>query len=208
MKEYAQKISLSGWDIGRPKDLPLTGFSGTHDLRTLLPLNVKQRDVESQRHVDALVLVKMLCAENSILVLGAQTHESISEGFLRRIVCHEPQLRVVIDVGAHLVDLTNLQVAGKWLEILHEESQDVEAAVFCDEKHQIVVLDSDGKVQNLRLSPFAKKLEKCVVFLDEAHSRGTDLRLPPTYRAAITLGCRLTKDKLAQGTWSSTIKET
>jgi hypothetical protein len=36
-------------------------------------------------------------------------------------------------------------------------------------------------------------MEKCVIFLDEAHSRGTDLKPPATYRAEDidkeTLGC-------------------
>ncbi|KAK1807511.1 hypothetical protein LTR12_018145 [Friedmanniomyces endolithicus] len=42
------------------------------------------------------------------------------------------------------------------------------------------------------------QLDVCLVFLDESHTRGTDLRLPETYRAAVTLGAGLTKDRLTQ----------
>jgi hypothetical protein len=31
-------------------------------------------------------------------------------------------------------------------------------------------------------------MEACFVFLDEAHTRGIDLKLPSNYRAAVTLG--------------------
>ena len=34
---------------------------------------------------------------------------------------------------------------------------------------------------------------------DEAHTRGTDLKMPSNYRAIVTLGPDLTQDRLAQG---------
>ncbi|KAF9769941.1 hypothetical protein IL306_012560, partial [Fusarium sp. DS 682] len=61
-----------------------------------------------------------------------------------------------------------------------------------------MVLDRSGKVEELQTSPFADQLDQCLVFLDEAHTRGTDLRLPANYRAAVTLGANLTKDRLVQ----------
>ena len=42
-------------------------------------------------------------------------------------------------------------------------------------------------------------MDRCVVYLDEIHTRGTDLRLPKDARAAVTLGPKLNKDKLVQG---------
>jgi hypothetical protein len=49
------------------------------------------------------------------------------------------------------------------------------------------------------LSPFAKQMDQCLVFLDETHTRETDLKLPASYRAAVTLGPDLTKNRLMQG---------
>jgi hypothetical protein len=42
-------------------------------------------------------------------------------------------------------------------------------------------------------------MENCHIYLDESHTRGIDLRLPQHYRAAVTLGANLKKDKLVQG---------
>jgi hypothetical protein len=60
-------------------------------------------------------------------------------------------------------------------------------------------LDRAGRVEPLQTSPFAKQLDVCLIYLDEAHTRGTDLKLPRNYRAAVTLGQGLVKDKLTQG---------
>ena len=43
-----------------------------------------------------------------------------------------------------------------------------------------------------------KQLDVCIVYLDESHTRGTDLKLPRNYRAVVTLGAQLTKDRLTQ----------
>ena len=74
-----------------------------------------------------------------------------------------------------------------------------EAVVFFDEDDELSVLDRDGNVDSLQTSSFLTRMEACLVFLDEAHTRGTDLKLPADYRAAVTLGPHLTKDRLVQG---------
>ena len=81
-----------------------------------------------------------------------------------------------------------------WLKIDHEAA----AAVYFDTDHRAQVLYPKGTIIPLVASPFADKLENCVVYLDESHCRGTDLKLPPGARAALTLGPHLTKDALVQ----------
>lgn len=51
----------------------------------------------------------------------------------------------------------------------------------------------------LQTSPFVKQLDRCFVYLDESHTRGIDLKLPRNYKAAVTLGPGLTKDRMMQG---------
>ncbi|KAL6796308.1 hypothetical protein GGI42DRAFT_331329, partial [Trichoderma sp. SZMC 28013] len=67
------------------------------------------------------------------------------------------------------VQLTNLQLATTWLEKM-PESQGKKAVVYFDDHDELCV----------------------------AHTRGTDLKLPTDYRAAVTLGPGLTKDRLVQ----------
>jgi hypothetical protein len=74
----------------------------------------------------------------------------------------------------------------------------VQAVVYFEDE-ELTVLDRVGRAEPLHTSPFAKQLGTCSVYLDEAHTRGTDLKLPRNYRAGETLGQALTKDKLTQG---------
>jgi hypothetical protein len=67
-----------------------------------------------------------------------------------------------------------------------------------DANHRAQVIWGKGKEMPLSASPFAENLEGCLVYLDESHCRGTDLKLPPDARAAVTLGPQLTKDALVQ----------
>lgn len=54
------------------------------------------------------------------------------------------------------------------------------------------------KTVPLVATPFADNLAECVVFLDEAHCRGTDLKLPQGAKGALTLALGQTKDHTVQ----------
>lgn len=80
MKQYPHKLSASGWDIGKKKTLVTTGFSGTNDSRRLLPLFVKQLDLEQQTHTNALVLEYLLQPDNGVeLMPPVATNEHITD---------------------------------------------------------------------------------------------------------------------------------
>ncbi|KAK0958647.1 hypothetical protein LTR54_018502, partial [Friedmanniomyces endolithicus] len=77
MKEFPYKLSASGWDIGKCKALPTTGFSGTNDSREVLPLFVEQIDLPAQKHTNALVLDYLLLDENSVSEIPAPTDAEV-----------------------------------------------------------------------------------------------------------------------------------
>ncbi|KAK6831692.1 hypothetical protein RU639_002582 [Aspergillus parasiticus] len=106
-----------------------------------------------------------------------------------------PPAQVILDVGAQVLELTNAEVENEWLR-LASNSDMPQAVIFCDDNDDLSVMDRKGRIESLQTSPFAKQLDVCYVFLDEAHTRGTDLKLPEHYRAAVTLGANLTKDRL------------
>jgi len=81
--------------------------------------------------------------------------------------------------------------------LLHSDN-DKEAAVFVNSLDELCVVDRSDRVDLLQTSPYYSRLDICLVFLDESHTRGTDLKLPGNYRAAVTLGAHLTKDRLVQ----------
>jgi hypothetical protein len=201
MKEFPQKLSASGWDIGAVKTHPVTGFSGTNDTLHLLPLTVKHLDLPSQSHTNALVLQYLLQEETSVELLPPRTagYGSDAEHLLALVVQMQPEVRVILDCGASILEQNNRQVVEAWLGLSDGRIQAV--AFFHDE--ELSVLDRAGRIEPLQTSPFAKQLGVCLVYLDEAHTRGTDLKLPRDYRAAVTLGQGLVKDKLTQGMFTS-----
>lgn len=215
MKEFPQKLSTSGWDIGAVKPHPTTGFSGTVDSRAVLPLDVKYLPLAEQNSTNARVLDNLLRPENGVILLeptprpnpdhnpaqGSQQPMSDAEILLNVVVGQtDPPIRVILDVGAQILEMSNEQVARRWLEMAHAENSTIQGAIFFDDNEELMIVDINGFTEALRTSPYGEQLDVCLVYLDEAHTRGTDLKLPQYYRAAVTLGASLTKDRLAQGT--------
>ncbi|KAF8545391.1 hypothetical protein BDD12DRAFT_919880 [Trichophaea hybrida] len=178
-KEFPHKLSTSGWDLAEERTFPTTGFSGTNDNRFLLPLSLEQDDVPENEGTNAKVLHYLLKSENNHYQ-DIKAGDDKVNALLEMVVKQEPKIRVILDVGAQIL-LKN------------------EAVVYFDDRDEIIVQKPDGSTELLLFSPFAKQLDKCFVYLDEAHTRGTDLKLPIESRAAVTLGPKLTKDRLVQG---------
>ncbi|PHH60875.1 hypothetical protein CDD81_1080 [Ophiocordyceps australis] len=195
MREFANKLSASGWDIGQEKKHPTTGFSSTNDSKQLLPLDVKHLDLDGQKHTNALVLHHLLQPENDVTRIP-HSDEGVCQALLGVMHDLNRPVQVLLDVGAQILELTNLEVAKAWLNSVADDEK--EAVVFFNDADELCVLDRLGQVQALHTSPYEQQLDVCLVFLDEAHTRGTDLKLPTHYRAAVTLGANLTKDKLIQ----------
>ncbi|OQN95283.1 hypothetical protein B0A48_18754 [Cryoendolithus antarcticus] len=196
MKEFPFKLSTSGWEVGKQKRLPVTGFSGTNDASCLLPIYIDQLDLPEQRQTTALVLEHLLQPKNSVVSLRPASRDaSDAQHFLNMVLSLEPPVQVILDVGAQILELNNFELAKTWLS-MHDSTK--EAAVFVDNFDELCAVDRDDRVELLQTSPFLNRLDSCLIFLDEAHTRGIDLRLPVHYRAAVSLGADLTKDRLVQ----------
>ncbi|KAK7909043.1 hypothetical protein PG985_014921 [Apiospora marii] len=119
-KQFKVKIQSNGWDLPLPfsrsgvgensRFKGTTGFSGTNDNKTLLPLNIKQDDLRPLAHTNA----------------------------------------------------------------------------------------ESGSRTPLIATPYADNLEDVLVYLDEVHTRGTDLKFPPNAQAGLTLGLNQGKDSTVQ----------
>ncbi|OCL12896.1 hypothetical protein AOQ84DRAFT_417852 [Glonium stellatum] len=212
-KQFSVKLQASGWDIpsfssasGRsntevavrtnsrsPKPLT-TGFSGTNDNRRMLPLNITQNDLPGLSHTNAEVLTYLLQGRNRGYVLVADSRgKHLSELDLLNGLC-KMGIRVLIDAGAHILESENHALAASWLGVDH----DADAAVYFDNSSKAWVLYRNGLRIPLLASPFADNLEGCLVYLDEAHTRGTDLKMPARAHGALTLGLGQTKDHMVQ----------
>ncbi|KAF8601975.1 hypothetical protein BDV93DRAFT_607791 [Ceratobasidium sp. AG-I] len=199
-KEFPHKLATSGWDLAQAKDHikthVTTGFSGTKDNQYLLPTSIAQADPVKQSSTNALVLSYLLQPENNHYASTSASGETCSaKDFLKLLVGQKPEIRVLLDVGAQMLELQNEDLVRCWLEMRPE----ISAAVFFSDKDELMALPQNGTSVPLATSPFAQQLDKCIVYLDDGHTRGTDLKLPKQTRAAVTLGPKVTKDRLLQG---------
>ena len=62
----------------------------------------------------------------------------------------------------------------------------MKAGIYFDEDNNLQVVDRQDRICRLEISPFRKHLNECVVYLDEFHTRGTDIRFPYGTREIIT----------------------
>ena len=106
MKEFPQKLSSLGWDIAHAKFHPTTDFSGTNDSRYILPLSISQCNLPPQLYTNAGVLDCLLRPENSFKhAMQESERESLNaESLLQIIIRSEPPVRVILDVGAQVLE--------------------------------------------------------------------------------------------------------
>lgn len=104
-------------------------------------------------------------------------------------------LKIILDSGALFLDLSNKDAAKELLKQSDENSFD--AAVYFKE-NTLFVLTRTGTDDPFQLSPFKDRLDRCVIFLDDIHTRGTDLKLPRGSHACVTFSANMKKDKLVQ----------
>lgn len=118
MKEFPSKLSSSGWDLGEKKVHPTTGFSGTNDSRRLLPLGIEQLDLDEQKHTNALVMSYLLQPETSVIDIPPRgpALASHDDALLDLVTGLQPSVRVIMDIGAHVLELDNFGVARQWLK--------------------------------------------------------------------------------------------
>ncbi|KAI5990021.1 hypothetical protein EDC04DRAFT_2989701 [Pisolithus marmoratus] len=196
-KEFPSRLSSCGWDLAEKKEHVTTGFSGTNDARYLLPTSTIQRDLDHQRSTNAKVLSFLLRPENDSYVQTSwpDGRRRTAGEFLESVVEQTPEIRVVLDVGAQVLELQNKEFAALWLKL----KPDALAAIYFNDDDELTVLSREGTTQSFSESPHASHLDECIVYLDDAHTRGTDIKFPIGFRAAVTLGPKVTKDRLTQG---------
>ena len=171
-KEFDHKLSSSGWDIPAPpgsKQLT-TGFSGTNDNRFLLPFTIIQQDLPELKHTSGKVLSYVTRPENLqyFCAKNRKGHKLSSTGLLKAVVHYDANVRVIIDVGAQILDLSNLEVVVKWMSVIPA----AQAGVFFDAEDRAMVCTRDNRIEKLSGSSFLGRMDQCVVYLDEAHTRG------------------------------------
>ncbi|CAF2919799.1 unnamed protein product [Rotaria sp. Silwood2] len=193
-KQFPQKLISSAWDLSSDRRAKITtGFSGTNDTQLLLPIHIGQWDLPKLVKTDAVVLNNLLRRENEFY-RSLPISVTIKE-ILEQIVNDRQRVQVILDVGALFVNGSNRQIAIQWLE--KSNRAQIDYAVYF-ESDSLYVCDRQNQHHPFATSPASERLERCVLYLDEVHTRGTDFKFPNGFRAAVTLGNGLTKDRFVQ----------
>ncbi|THC92491.1 hypothetical protein EYZ11_008029 [Aspergillus tanneri] len=206
-KQFSVKVQASGWDIplfsnktvmspvaGVRRSGLTSGFSGTNDNRRLLPLTIKQQDLPQLLHTNAEVLTYLLQQRNRLYQLAVTKDGSRFSELDLVTYLMQRKIRVLIDAGAFILEMDNRTLVRAWLQ----EDTQAQAAIYFGLDNKPWVQYQNGKIAPLVATPFADNMDNCLVYLDEAHTRGTDLKLPPEARGALTLGLNQTKDHTVQ----------
>lgn len=206
-RQFRVKIQSNGWDLPlvarsdaaqsqgsrRLQKARTTGFSGTNDNKTLLPLNVNQDDLEPLSHTNAEVLTYLLepRSRNYHTITDHHGRRLDETGFLHLL--KKMKIHILIDAGASILEMDNRTLAMTWLGI-----DDKANAALYFEGDKPWILSKEGSRIPLLASAYADNLHGVLVYLDEAHTRGTDLHFTPSARGALTLGIGQTKDHTVQ----------
>lgn len=115
-----------------------------------------------------------------------------SERILRQMCNSDIEWNVLIDSGALIEGMSNREVVERVLKICPR----FQTGIFFDESNRLALIDSHGNSAQLNSS---RPLElSCFTYLDDIHTRGTDLPFPTKSHAFVTVATGITKDKLMQ----------
>ncbi|EHK39909.1 hypothetical protein TRIATDRAFT_161231, partial [Trichoderma atroviride IMI 206040] len=202
-RQFTIKLQASAWDIPQatePKTTlkaRTTGFSGTNDNSYLLPMTIQQEDLPDLLQTNAEVLSYLLQPRNrGYADLVNHNRRRLSErNMLMKL--WNLGIRVLIDAGAYILEMENQDLAKLWLDV----DKKAQAAVYfrADNSAWVTFRDPAKRDAPLLATRLANDLRDCVVYFDEAHTRGVDLKLPEDARAALTLALKQTKDTTMQG---------
>ncbi|XP_055297736.1 uncharacterized protein LOC129566134 [Sitodiplosis mosellana] len=192
-KIFEQKLMCTTWDLCSDQlEHRVTGFSGTNDTKNLLPMPIAQNDLDELESTNENVRQILLQPEN-------QSYESLptnvsAKEILERLT--ERKIPVLLDSGALMLELSNEQVATEWLKMTPEATYD--AAVYFDSRDILQTIDRNGTVTEFDCSVYRENLNRCLVYLDDVHTRGTDLKFPLNWKGCATLSGDITRDKTVQ----------
>ncbi|GJC85360.1 hypothetical protein ColLi_08198 [Colletotrichum liriopes] len=188
-KQFKVKLQSNGWDIplfsfnaseqsaggqgpgnvinGASSCALTTGFSGTNDNRTMLPLTIKQEDLSGLSHTNAEVLTYLLHARSREChkIVGPRGARASESDLLQELKRRD--VKVLIDAGAQILEMDNETLAKQWLTV----DQTAPAALFFDKDNKPTIVQKLGRKTPLLGSPYADDLSRCLVYLDEVSKK-------------------------------------
>ena len=201
-KQFPMKLTSTSWDLCRSDRLVrqwgsiTTGFSGTDDLHIVLPQSVRQKNIEELERTNGDQLKCLIKKENNRYIPLNSTISSSAQilEVLSNQSRQEESINVVLDAGALILEMSNEQFARSWLR----KRTDMDGVAYFDVNNIIKVVTRDNSIVSFDVTSFSDDMSRCLLYLDDIHTRGSDFVLPQATRAILTLGKGIPKDKLLQ----------
>lgn len=192
-KTFEDKLMSTAWDLcSEQLNHLVTGFSGTNDTLHILPKPIAQNDLEELENTNDLVRQTLLRPEN-------QTYRALPANVSAKHILEKlllSNIQVLLDAGALMLEYNNKQVAVEWLKMAPIDQFD--AALYFDSQDILQTIDRNGTITEFDCSVYRENLGRCLVYLDDTHTRGTDLKFPLRKKACVTLSGEITRDKTVQ----------
>jgi len=194
--QFPMKRATSAFDL---VDKQSNGFSGTDDIKDVLPLAVRQQApvLDSLRGTNGMMIDLILASTDAKLHVFDEQDTSKKLWHVVIESCKEVKADALIDVGAAMAGCGNEEAARYAAETIGSGRH--RGIVFFSRKTNTWnVLEMESQ-RILALASSSLSEAECFVIFDESHCRGTDMKLKIKARALITFERKTTKDKFLQG---------
>ncbi|KAH8582661.1 very large low complexity [Cryptosporidium sp. chipmunk genotype I] len=194
--EYSEKqLSASGQEIGGEMLFSTRlGFSGTPS--ELLPVELGKCEYEKGSDGEMIHYLTNGAIISSIEILDV---DWTVKDFLLDIcsTCRDKEVHALIDSGAFITGLSNVQVAEF---LLRNGLKDIDAVVFIDDRDKQMIMLRDG-FRIIEISQCGVSLERRFAFYDHVHSIGQDIKHTPLAKAILTVSKDMVFRDFAQGAY-------
>lgn len=191
-QQYLYKISANAHSlVGYNAAL---GFSGTDDRKITMPFEVKSLRSETQHGTNGKLLYVLTRKRNReyFSLQISDTNDLLKQ--LCQYITKRDDCHALIDAGALVTGFTNYKVAEFLIRELPIKFHGV--IYFSDDTNHLTVLMRNKSKIALHDCHIDK--QNLFAYLDDVHTRGTDLQLPLDCHGILTIGMGMQKDKLMQ----------
>ncbi|CAF2921607.1 unnamed protein product [Rotaria sp. Silwood2] len=171
------------------------GFSGTDDCNDTMPEPIAPNRLPSQEGTNGKML--HILSRDVNKTYQSKIEISSTMELLDQVCGYAKQNKdcyILIDAGAIITEISNFDVCKYLIKKIDKRFDGI--VYFSDKNNKIIVILRNEEYFPLSTCHIDNK--KLFVYLDEVHTRGTDLKLPLTARGIVTLGKNMNKDKLMQ----------
>lgn len=179
----------SSLGINKSKDLNIYEDDGTP------PSNITKMYIHKMKKTDFINIKEIILNK---VELYFDFDDVDVNNLIDKIIEHNSDVKVIIDVGGLLVGLTHLQIR----EHVINKNSTIKRFVFWDNNNVPKYIDNLGDVRdwdNSYINKTDTSIKDIFYYFDQAHTIGIDATIPYTYKGCVLIGKQEQFKKVVQG---------